>query len=58
MILSSCAHRGCTIEVFFGEEADGRIPWPDPDLKLDAERDLPGLVPIQVKHIESGVKSG
>jgi hypothetical protein len=44
--------------VFFGEEANGRIPWPDPDLKLDAERDLPGLVPIQVKHIESGVKSG
>jgi hypothetical protein len=41
MILSCCAiHRGCTIQVFFGEEADGRIPWPDPDLKLDAERDF------------------
>jgi hypothetical protein len=45
MILSCRAtHRGCTIEVFFGEEADDRIPWSDPDLKLDAERDLPGLV--------------
>ncbi|MGA9161725.1 MAG: hypothetical protein WB297_12795 [Actinomycetota bacterium] len=58
MILSYCAiHRGCTIEVFFGEQADGRIPWPDPDLKLDAERDFPGLVPIHVQHIESKVKS-
>ena len=39
MILSRCEiHRGCTIEVFFGEKAGGRIPWPDPDLKPDAER--------------------
>ena len=30
MILSRCEiHRGCTIEVFFGEKAGGRIPWPD-----------------------------
>jgi hypothetical protein len=59
MILSCCAiHRGCTIEVFFGEEADCRIPRPDPDLKLDAERDFPGSVPIQVKHIERKLKSG
>ena len=29
MILSSCPiHRACTIEVFFGEEVDGRIPFP------------------------------
>ena len=52
MILSRCQiHRDCTIEVFFGEKADGRIPWPDPDLKPDAERDFPGLVPIQAKHL-------
>jgi hypothetical protein len=51
MILSRCEiHRGCTIEVFFGDRAGGRIPWPDPDLKPDAERDFPGLVPIQLKH--------
>jgi hypothetical protein len=52
MILSRCQiHRGCTIEVSFGEKAGGRIPWPDPDLKPDAERDFPGLVPIQLKHL-------
>ena len=52
MILSRCEiHRGCTIEVFFGERAGGRIPWPDPDLKPDAERDFPGSVPNQLKHI-------
>lgn len=52
MILACCQiHRGCTIEVFFGEKAGGRIPWPDPDLKPDAERDFPGLVPIQLKHL-------
>ena len=52
MILSCCQiHRGCTIEVYFGEKAGGRIPWPDPDLKPDAERDFPGLVPNQLKHI-------
>jgi hypothetical protein len=52
MILACCEiHRGCTIEVFFGEKADGRIPWPDPDLKPEAERDFPGLVPIHLEHI-------
>ena len=52
MILSRCQiHRGCTIEVFFGEKAGGRIPWPDPDLKPHAERDFPGLVPIQLQHL-------
>jgi hypothetical protein len=52
MILSRCEiHRGCTIEVFFGEKAGGRIPWPDPDLKPDAERDFPGSVPIQLAHL-------
>lgn len=52
LILSRCQiHRGCTIEVFFGEKEGGRIPWPDPDLKPDAERDFPGLVPIQLKHL-------
>ena len=52
MILSRCEiHRGCTIEVFFGEIAGGRIPWPDPDLKPDAERDFPGSVPIRLAHL-------
>jgi hypothetical protein len=52
MILSRCEiHRGCTIEVFFGEKAGGRIPWPDPDLKPDAERDFPGSVPIRLMHL-------
>jgi hypothetical protein len=52
MILACCEiHRGCTIEVFFGEKADGRIPWPDPDLKPVAEGDFPGLVPIHLEHI-------
>jgi len=52
MILACCQiHRGCTIEVFFGEKAGGRIPWPDPDLKPDAERDFPGLVPNHLKHV-------
>lgn len=52
LILACCQiHRRCTIEVFFGEKAAGRIPWPDPDLKPDAERDFPGLVPIQLKHL-------
>jgi hypothetical protein len=39
------------IEVLFGERAGDRIPWPDPDLKPDAERDFPGLVPIHLKHL-------
>mgnify|MGYP003403974053 FL=1 len=52
MILSYCEiHRGCTLEVIFGEKAGGRIPWPDPDLKPDAERDFPGSVPIQMTHL-------
>jgi hypothetical protein len=52
MILACCQiHRGCTIEVFFGEKAEGRIPWPDPDLKPEAERDFPGLVPNHLKHV-------
>jgi len=52
MILSRCEiHRGCIIEVFFGEKAGGRIPWPDPDLKPDAERDFPGSVPIRLAHL-------
>jgi hypothetical protein len=52
IIFSRCEiHRGCTIEVFFGEKAGGRIPWPDPDLKPDAERDFPGSVPIQLAHL-------
>ena len=37
--------------MFFGEKAGGRIPWPDPDLKPDAERDFPGLVPNHLKHV-------
>jgi hypothetical protein len=59
MILSHCPiHRGCTIEVFFGDGAGGRIPNPHPGLNRDAERDFPGSVPIHVKHLESKVKSG
>jgi polyhydroxyalkanoate synthesis regulator phasin len=60
MILSRCEiHRGCIIEVFFGEKAGGRIPWPDPDLKPDAERDFPGLVPNHLEHVlkEPNVKA-
>ena len=56
IILSSCPiHRGCTIEVFFGDDADGRIPLPDPALKRDAERDFPDLVPIRVIHLRGAV---
>ena len=51
VIVSPCQiHRGCTIEVRFGDAARGRIPWPDPDLKPDAQRDFPGSVPIQLRH--------
>jgi hypothetical protein len=32
-------------------EGSGRIPWPDPNIKPDAERDFPGLVPIQLMHL-------
>jgi hypothetical protein len=52
IIFSSCPiHPGCTIEVSFGEEAEGRIPFPDPALKRDAERDFQELVPIGVNHL-------
>jgi hypothetical protein len=52
MILSRCEiHRGCIIEVLFSEKAGSRIPWPDPDLKPDAERDFPGSVPTHLKHL-------
>jgi hypothetical protein len=52
IIFSSCPiHPGCTIEVIFGEEAEGRIPFPDPALKRDAERDFQELVPIGVNHL-------
>jgi hypothetical protein len=58
VIFSSCPiHRGCTIEVIFGEEAEGRIPFPDPALKRDAERDFQELVPIGVNHL-GGQDSG
>ena len=54
--LSACPiHRGCTIQVVFGKESDGRIPFPDPALKQIAERDFPGLVPIEEKHLKSNV---
>ena len=36
--LSACPiHRGCTIELVFGDDTDRRIPLPDPTLKLIAE---------------------
>lgn len=58
IIFSSCPiHRGCTIEVIFGEEAEGRIPFPDPALKRDAERDFQELVPVGVNHL-AGQDSG
>ena len=53
-ILSACPiHRGCTIQVVFGKESDGHIPFPDPALEQMAERDFPGLVPIETKHLKS-----
>jgi hypothetical protein len=58
IILSTCPiHTGCTIEVAYGDEADGRIPSPDPALKRDAERDFPDLVPVKVIHLESKLRS-
>jgi hypothetical protein len=58
IIFSSCPiHRGCTIEVIFGDETEGRIPFPDPALKRDAERDFQELVPIGVNHL-AGQDSG
>jgi hypothetical protein len=41
-ILSACPiHRGCTIQVVFGKESGGRIPFPDPALKHVAGARLP-----------------
>ena len=58
IIFSSCPiHRDCTIEVIFGEGAEGRIPFPDPALKRDAQRDFHELVPIGVNHL-GGQDSG
>ena len=55
--LSACPiHRGCTIELVFGDDTDRRIPLPDPTLKQIAERDFPDLVPIEAKHLTSQTK--
>lgn len=52
-ILSTCPiHRGCTLQVVFGPDADQRIPLPDPHLEQVAERDFPGLVPTEAKHLK------
>jgi hypothetical protein len=51
--LSACPiHRGCTIELVFGDDTDRRIPLPD-TLKQIAERDFPDLVPIEAKHLQA-----
>jgi hypothetical protein len=53
-ILSACPiHPGCAIQVVFGGDTNRRIPFPDPALKQIAERDFPGLVPIEAKHLKS-----
>jgi hypothetical protein len=53
-ILSACPiHRGCTLQVVFGPDADQRIPLPDPDLEKVAERDFPGLVPTEATHLKA-----
>ena len=50
-IISACPiHPGCSIQVVFGDDANERIPFPDPALKPIAERDFPELVPIQAEH--------
>ena len=55
-ILSACPiHRECTIQVVFGGDINRRIPFPYPALKQIAERDFPGLVPIEAKHLKSDV---
>ena len=55
-ILSACPiHRGCTIQVVFGDDSNRRIPFPDPALKLIVERDFPGQVPIEAEHLKSDV---
>ena len=41
------------IQLVFGEDADRRIPLPDPTLKQIAERDFPDLVPIEAKHLQA-----
>lgn len=53
-LLAACPiHRGCTIQVVFGDDTDRRIPFPDPSLKQIAEQDFPGLVPIEAEHLKS-----
>ena len=53
-ILSACPiHRGCTLQVVFGPDADRRISLPDPDLEQIAERDFPGLVPTEATHLKA-----
>ena len=50
-ILSACPiHRGCTIQVVFGKESDGRIPFLDSALKQIAERDFPRKTPASRLH--------
>jgi hypothetical protein len=51
-IISACPiHDDCTIEVMFGREEDGRIPFPDPALRPIAKVDFPGLVPSEARHL-------
>lgn len=51
-IISACPiHGDCVLEVIFGPEEDGRIPFPDPALRPMAEYDFPGLVPIEARHL-------
>ena len=58
IIVSACPiHRGCTLELIFGEEEEGRIPFPDPALKHVAEHDFPDLVPIEAKHLISRARA-
>lgn len=55
-MLSACPiHRGCTIQVVFGDDTNGRVPFPDPALKQIADEDFPGLVPIEAEHLKSDV---
>jgi hypothetical protein len=51
-------HQTCRVVVFFGNEADGRIPFPDPALIPIAEQDYPGLVPIRAEHQRSESRFG
>ena len=53
-ILSACRiHRRCTLRVVFGPDAHQRIPLPDPHLEQVTERDFPGLVPTEAKHLKA-----